>query len=95
MVREVNERAIERVRNLEHEGQPAFHSGPNMKRYTSSCERPLKRSGSVAIPSSVELVLFTDSNPRQLLPLPRQFVAAVCELVLFFEQRRATLPGYR
>ena len=34
-------------------GQPSFQSGPNMKWYTSSCERPPNRSRSDASPSSV------------------------------------------
>src|SRR5215831_2463552 len=37
----------------EQEGQPAAKSGPNMKWYTRSCERPRKRSASEALPSSV------------------------------------------
>src|SRR5919198_4721613 len=37
----------------EQAGQPAVYSGPNMKWYTRSCERPRKRSASEAPPSSV------------------------------------------
>src|SRR5919108_6507649 len=37
----------------EQDGQPAVQSGPNMKWYTMSCECPLKRSASEALPSSV------------------------------------------
>src|SRR6266508_3923214 len=37
----------------EHAGQPAVYSGPNMKWYIRSCERPLNRSANEALPSSV------------------------------------------
>src|SRR5439155_19862538 len=37
----------------EQAGQPAVYSGPNMKWYIRSCERPRKRSASEAPPSSV------------------------------------------
>src|SRR6266568_79321 len=37
----------------EQAGHPALYSGPNMKWYTRSCERPLNRSARDAVPSSV------------------------------------------
>jgi hypothetical protein len=39
-------------------GHPSVQSGPSMKWYTMSCERPEKRSASVAFPASVAAVAF-------------------------------------
>src|SRR5262249_54924011 len=37
----------------EHDGHPAVKSGPNMKWYTSNCERPPNSSARDLVPSSV------------------------------------------
>ena len=68
-------------------GQPSSQSGPYMKWYTSSCERPWNRSASVASPSSVsKTVVLVDAHPRQLAPLPGEVVVEAGQLLLGLEQ---------
>jgi hypothetical protein len=69
-------------------GHPSVQSGPNMKWYTTSRDRPEKRPASVAFPAfGREPVVLLDRDPRQRSTLASQLVAAPRELLLLLEQR--------
>ena len=87
MVGQVDDEAVEAVRDRRAGRTPCRVVGAEHEVVDEELRAPSEEIGQRgAALVGLEAVLLVDSNPRQLLPLPRQFVAAPGQLLLGLEQ---------